>query len=318
MLVFAADFLVRGSVSLAQRLNVHSLIIGLTVVAFGTSAPELLVGIDAVLTDVPTLALGNVVGSNIANIWLVLGVPAVIAPMACNAPKFTRNMMIMLASTFAFIALAFTGVFDWRSGLLLLVLLAGFIRYTGRRTDDAIDYEKVLAEIEGVPDEPDSKNVAITLIVSGIIGLVVGAHILVQGSVEIARDLGVSEALIGLTLVAIGTSLPELVTAIVAALRGHCDVAFGNVIGSNIFNLLGIIGVSSLIGRIPVPDFFLEVDLWVMALAALSLLPFALMRRHIGRKSGIAFCLAYAGYITWLANGAHGSANLHGMWMIVG
>lgn len=318
LLVFAADFLVRGSVSLAQRLNVHSLVIGLTVVAFGTSAPELLVGIDAVLTDAPTLALGNVVGSNIANVWLVLGVPAVIAPMACNAPKFTRNMLIMLAATGAFIALAYTGAFEWWSGVILLVLLAGFIRYTGRRTESAIDYEMVLAEIEGVPDEPDSKNVAIALIAGGIIGLVVGAHILVQGSVEIARDMGVSEALIGLTLVAIGTSLPELVTAIVAALRGHCDVAFGNVIGSNIFNLLGIIGVSSLIGTIPVPDFFLEIDLWVMALASLSLLPFALMRRHIGRKSGIAFCLTYVSYIVWLAGSAHGYGGTHGMWMIVG
>lgn len=317
-MVFAADFLVRGSVSLAQRLNVHSLVIGLTVVAFGTSAPELLVGIDAVLTDVPTLALGNVVGSNIANVWLVLGVPAVVAPMACNAPRFTRNMMIMLASTGAFIALAYTGSFEWWSGLLLLTLLVAFIHHTSRNSNNGIDYEKVLAEIEGVPDEPDSKNIAITLITGGIIGLIVGAHILVQGSVEIARELGVSEALIGLTLVAIGTSLPELVTAVVAALRGHCDVAFGNVIGSNIFNLLGIIGVSSLIGKIPVPQFFLDVDLWVMALASLTLLPFALMRRHIGRKSGIAFCLAYASYITWLASSTHGTASAHGMWMIVG
>lgn len=303
LLVFAADFMVRGAVSMAQRLGIHTLVIGLTVVAFGTSAPELLVGVDAVATGAPTLALGNVVGSNIANVWLVLGLPAVIAPMMCNAPRFTHNMIIMLASTALFIGLAYTGAFTWWSGLVLVGLLATFVFFSARRVEATIDYEQVLAEIEGVPEKPDSFRLSAGLVVAGLAGLIIGAHILVQGSVSIAREFGISEAVIGLSLVAIGTSIPELVTAIVAALRGHCDVAIGNVIGSNIFNLLGIIGVSSMVGTIPVPTRFTELDLWIMAAASLTLLPYAVFKFRIGRTSGALFTIAYFSFIAYLASG---------------
>ncbi|MCH8862261.1 MAG: calcium/sodium antiporter [Proteobacteria bacterium] len=306
LLVFAADFMVRGSISLAQRMGVSTLIIGLTVVAFGTSAPELVVGVDAVLTGVPTLALGNVVGSNIANIWLVVGFPAVVVPFMCNAKRFTHNMMIMLFSTAVFIGFAFTGVFTYWTGLVLLAMLAGFIYFTSRQREDRETLERVLCDMEGLPEKPDSYRVSWALIIGGLIGLVVGAHILVQGSVVIAREMGVSEAVIGLTLVALGTSIPELVTAVVAAARNHCDVAIGNVIGSNIFNLLGIIGVSSQLGDIPVPEGFLKFDLWVMALASLTLLPYAVFGRRIGRLSGLMFCGAYLAYITVVASGASG------------
>lgn len=311
LLVFAADFMVRGSISLAQRMGVHTLIIGLTVVAFGTSAPELVVGVDAVLTGVPTLALGNVVGSNIANIWLVVGFPAVVVPFMCNAPRFTHNMMIMLFSTAVFIAFAFMGVFNHWIGLVLLAMLVGFIYFTSRHREEQDVLKQVLCDMEGVPDEPDSYSVSWALIIGGLVGLVAGAHILVQGSVVIAREMGVSEAVIGLTLVALGTSIPELVTAVVAAARNHCDVAIGNVIGSNIFNLLGIIGISSQLGDIPVPDVFLKFDLWVMALASLTLLPFAMFGLRIGRWTGLAFCGAYLAYITIVASGASGMAVTH-------
>lgn len=311
LLVFAADFLVRGSVSLAQRLGVHTLVIGLTIVSFGTSAPELLVGIDAVLTGAPTLALGNVVGSNIANILLVVGLPAIMAPMMCSSSRFKHNMVALLISTAAFIAIACSGTFTPLSGALLLVMLIGFLFYVSRKLEDTVDFDELLSDIEGVPDEPDDFGVSIALVVGGLAGLAVGAHLLVTGSIEIARDFGVSEALIGLTLVAVGTSLPELVTSIVAAVRNHCDVAVGNVIGSNIFNLLGIIGVSSMIRKIPVPDAFLRFDLWVMAGATLLLLPYALMHRRIGRRSGVVFCLLYAAYLYILASGIGGIGALH-------
>lgn len=311
MLVFAADFLVRGSVSLAQRMGVHTLIIGLTVVAFGTSAPELVVGIDAVLTGVPTLALGNVVGSNIANIWLVVGFPAIVAPFLCSAPRFTHNMMVMLASSVVFIAFAFTGVFTYWMGLILLTMLIGFIYYISRQQNDPDALKKVLCDIEGVPEKPDSYTISWALILGGLVGLVTGAHILVQGSVVIAREMGVSEAVIGLTLVALGTSIPELVTAVVAAVRNHCDVAVGNVIGSNIFNLLGIIGVSTQLGDIPVPEAFLKFDLWVMLLASLTLLPYAVFGRRVGRRSGFLFCGAYVTYIFMVASSSSRTENLH-------
>jgi cation:H+ antiporter len=297
LLIFAGDFMVRGAVSVAQRLGVPTLLIGLTIVAFGTSAPELVVGIDAVLSGVPALALGNVVGSNIANIWLVLGVPAIIAPMVCHAAKFTQNMMVMLGVTVIFMALAFTGIITLASGLVLLILLLAFLYHSGKRAQEAPDYETLLVDIEGVPDKTDSPFLSIVLIIGGIIGLVLGAHLLVDGSVVVARKLGVSEAVIGLSLVAFGTSVPELATSIVAAIKKECDVAIGNVIGSNIFNLLGIIGVSSMFGNIPVAAHFTQVDLWVMLGASLTLLPFALYKWRIGRRAGFVFCTLYGLYI---------------------
>lgn len=301
MLVFAGDFLVRGSVSTAERLGVPALLIGLTIVAFGTSAPELFVGVSAVLEQAPTLALGNVVGSNIANILLVLGVPAILAPMTCHAPRLNRNVAIMLGATALFIGLAFTGGFAaWQAGLLLATL-AAFLLYSGMRAksdpeaaQEILDFEEEIGEVH------DRPLAAAAFILGGLVGLVLGAHMLVDGSVVVARSLGVSEAVIGLTLVAIGTSLPELATSVAAALRCHCDVAVGNVVGSNIFNLLAITGVASLFGTIPVPDSFLRVDLWVMMAASLALLPFTLTRGTITRFSGALLLLAYGGYMSWL------------------
>ena len=306
VLVYAGDFLIRGSVSLARRLDIPPIIVGLTVVAFGTSAPELMVGIDAVITGVPTLALGNVVGSNIANVWLVIGLPAVIAPMICKAPRFTHNMVGMIFATLVFIALAFYGPFTALTGGFLLIGLFIFLYLSSRKDKSSGGYQAILHDIEGLPQKPDTFRFSMLIIVLGLLGLSFGAHFFVQGAVEFAVMLGVSEAVIGLTLVAIGTSIPELVTAIAAALRKQCDVAMGNVLGSNIFNLFGIIGVSSLVGDIPVPEGFLKFDLWVMLAAALTFVPFALFKRNVGRHSGVFFLIAYALYIIFLAQGASG------------
>jgi cation:H+ antiporter len=307
LLVFAGDFLVRGSVSASQRLGVPTLLIGLTVVAFGTSAPELVVGVDSVLIGVPTLALGNVVGSNIANIWLVLGIPALIMPMVCTAPKFTHNMMIMLGVSLIFIGFASGGVINWQIGLIFLALLALFLFYSGRRAKGEVNYEDMLAEIDGVPEQPDSLSKALMLVLAGLVGLAIGAHLLVTGAISVARELGVSEAVIGLTIVAIGTSIPELVTSIVAAVRRQCDVAIGNIIGSNIFNILGILGVSSLVGDIPVPADFMGFHFWVMIIASLSLLPFAVYRWPISRVTGAVFTTAYIAYIYMLSDSGQSS-----------
>ncbi len=312
LLLFAGDFLVRGAVSLAQRFGVPTLIIGLTIIAFGTSAPELVVGVDAVLTDAPTLALGNVVGSNIANILLVIGIPAFIAPMTCSAPKMGRNMIIMIAAGVIFFFMASSGAITSSNGLLLLTLLICFLLFSAFQGKKSKGDAELIAEYEELAEEPVSYGKAAFLIIIGLVGLSFGADLLVSGSVNVARSLGVSEAVIGLTLVAIGTSLPELVTAIVAAVRGHCDVAVGNVIGSNIFNTLGIMGVASLFGDIPVPDSFIEFDLWIMLGASLLLIPYYKTRKHVGKLSGLIMILMYGGYMYYLTQSAD-SASAMGM-----
>lgn len=308
LLVFAGDYLVRGAVSLAQRAGISKLIIGLTVVAFGTSAPELVVGIDAVLKGSPTLALGNVVGSNIANILLVVGLPAMIAPMSCDAPRLGRNLLIMLVATALFIGLAHNGSFGFQEGAILFVSLVLFLVYSGMRAKHVPCALEQQEEFDEIQETPDSYKLATLMLLGGLIGLGVGADWLVIGAQEIARDFGVSEAVIGLTLVALGTSLPELVTAMVAAVRGHCDVAVGNVIGSNIFNLLGIMGITAMVGRVPVPNSFLEVDLWVMLAASMLLIPFCKLRSRIGKVSGIALVGMYIGYMVYLAHSDESAA----------
>jgi len=312
VLLFAGDFLVRGAVSLAQRFGVPTLVIGLTIIAFGTSAPELVVGVDAVLSGAPTLALGNVVGSNIANILLVIGIPAFIAPMTCNAPRMGRNLMIMLGASGVFIFMASSGTITASHGLILLILLACFLLYSGLRGKKDQTTEGVDLDFDEIEDKPDSYGKAVFFVIAGLVGLTIGAELLVGGSVTVARSWGVSEAVIGLSLVAIGTSLPELVTAVVAAVRGHCDVAVGNVIGSNIFNLLGIVGVSSLFGNIPVPPSFLEVDLWIMLGASLLLLPYRHLKSNVGKISGGAMLLFYIVYMYYLTS-SHESAAAMGM-----
>lgn len=304
LLVVAGDFLVRGAVSLAQKAGISTLVIGLTIVAFGTSAPELVVGIDAVLKGSPTLAIGNVVGSNIANSLLVVGLPAVFAPMTCAAPRLGRNLAMMMFATIIFMGFAQTGVFEWTQGLVLLVLLGLFLGYSGMRANNSSSAISGMDEIEAVQDNPISYRKSWIMVLGGLTGLIIGADMLVAGSIELARAFGVSEALIGLTLIALGTSLPELVTALVAAARGHCDVAVGGVIGSNIFNLLGIIGVSSLFGDIPVPDSFVTFDLWVMFAAGIMLILFTKMRAMSGKFAGVVMVMLYSGYIIHLAHSA--------------
>lgn len=303
LLVVAGDVLIRGAVSLAQSWGVSKLVIGLTVVAFGTSAPELVVGIDAALMGVPTLALGNVVGSNIANVLLVIGVPALFFPFFCNDTEVRKNLLIMLGGTVLFMLLCLTGPLGFWQGQLMMGLLIGFLVYSFKHAGSSSEVAKhAYEDIDELPDEPLPCSKSVIFLVLGLGGLMFGAHILVDGAVVIARGFGVSEAVIGLTIIAIGTSLPELVTAIMAARHGHGDVAVGNVIGSNLFNLYAIMGATALTAPVPIPQSFLEFDLWVMLGASLLLLPFVIWKIQVSKLIGGVFAGTYLAYLYMVGN----------------
>ncbi|MFN3823354.1 MAG: calcium/sodium antiporter [Pseudorhodobacter sp.] len=297
LLVLAGDALVRGAVNLSLRLGIPALVVGLTVVAFGTSAPELLVSVQAVRLGAPDIALGNVVGSNIANILLVLGVPALIATIHSAGLGLGRGFVTMLAATALFIVVSLFGPITWKHALILLVGLVLMLwdNYRTAMAHRASEAANGTEDLEGA-DPSMAWWKIICFLVVGLIGLPLGADFLVDGASNIARAMGISEMVIGLTLVAVGTSLPELATSVIAAFKKQAEVAMGNVIGSNVFNLLGIIGVAGLVGPIPVPEAMLGRDLWVMAGVSLLLVPFLLGRFNITRGVGVLFLLGYAGY----------------------
>ncbi len=304
LLFLGGDFLVRGAVALANRLGVSTLVIAITVVAFGTSLPELLVSLNAALKGAPSIAIGNVVGSNIANVLLVLGLPAIVAPLQSER-SIGRDTMVMIGATILFIALAFTGEFTWPQGLVLLACLAAFLGYSYRvatsDTKAAQDYQE---ELDSFETGAKSALMLAGFIVGGLVALLVGSRLLIAGAVNLATEFGVSQAVIGLTLVAFGTSLPELVTSLVAIVRRHGDVAIGNVLGSNLFNILGVMGITAVVVPIPVPAPILHFDVWVMLAAAIVLLPFALHWIRLGRTFGLIFFTCYLAYI---------AAQFHGM-----
>lgn len=300
ILLLAGDALVKGAVNLSLRLGVPALIVSLTIVAFGTSAPELLIAIQAITEGVPGIALGNVVGSNTANVLLVLGIPALLATLHTSECSTRKSYVQMLIASVLFIVLCFFGPITWWHGLILLSGLA-FMIFTALM--DAKSHRKSCKgladqedDVEGADPQLPGWRIAMFLVL-GMIGLPLGASLLVDGSVNIARTFGMSETVIGLTLVAVGTSLPELATTVVAAIRRQADVALGNVIGSNMFNLLAITGVASLVGPIPVDPGFLRFDLWIMLGASLLLLPFVFFRQDITRGWGIALSALYVIYI---------------------
>ena len=304
ILLLAGDALVKGAVNLALRLGVPALIVGLTIVAFGTSAPELLISVQAVLADAPGIALGNVVGSNTANVLLVLGVPALLTGLATSDCDTRKSYVVMLAASVLFVGLAFTGGFTWWSGLILLGALAlvlgeNFVEARAHHADHTA--AEAAEELEGADPEMAWWKIW-GFLALGLVGLPLGATLLIDNASAIARMYGVSETVIGLTLIALGTSLPELATTVMAGFRRQADVALGNVIGSNMFNLLAIIGITSLIGDVPVTAEFLTLDLWVMLGASLVLVPFVLLRRDLTRLWGVALTAAYVVYVLALLN----------------
>lgn len=291
ILILAGDALVRGAVNLALRLGITPLVVSLTVVAFGTSAPELIIAIQAALEGAPGIAYGNVIGSNIANVFLVLGVPAALVAITPEAAKSRRSYMMMMLATAAFlVSCAFGGLTFWHGvGFLLFLSFILYDTVQGASADAAGEVEDLDTDITGT-------WIAIFLLL-GLVGLPLGAELLIRGGVGIAAAFGMPEAVIGLTIVAIGTSLPELATTIAAAYRRQADVAIGNVIGSNIFNILSIMGVVSLFGALPVPPGIMMLDLLVMLAAALALIPFVYGAVSLTRPIGVAWVLGYAIYI---------------------
>ena len=302
VLIIAGDILVRGSVGVAQRLGIPNLVIGLTIVAFGTSAPELVISLQAALEGSGGIAIGNVVGSNIANVLLVLGLPALIAATPCGEDGATRNAVFMVAISIVFIVLCFLSPIGLISSVILLGLLALFlgnsaltaIKHRRKSKADGSKDDETLEDVDGVPD---SMVVAGAYILLGLVGLPLGAHFTINGATAVAFAWGVSDAVIALTVIAIGTSLPELATTVMAALRQHGAVAIGNVIGSNIFNLLAIIGITAAVVPIHVPGEILLLDIWVMMVCVLLLLALAASRFCLGKKSGFVMCAAYGLYI---------------------
>lgn len=299
LLAVGGDILVRGAVGIAGRLGVSPLLAGLTIVGFGTSTPELVTSLFAAFDGAPGIAVGNVVGSNIANILLILGVSALILPLAIDPAAFRRDGLALVVATFASLAAVLLGFLSRPIGFALLALLIAYIvwayRSERRHPDpEAAMHEHVAAE---VTSQGMGLTAALGLAAAGIIGTIIGARLLVDSAIEIARDFGVTETVIGLTVVAVGTSLPELVACVIAALRRHADVALGNIIGSNIYNTLGILGVTAIVHPIAVPPEIASFDIWVL-LGTTALLGLFLRTGWVLKRwEGAVFLVLYTGYV---------------------
>ena len=309
LLYYGAEWLVKGSSSLARALGVSPIIIGLTVVAFGTSAPELVVSLVSSIKAKSMIAVGNVVGSNICNIALILGLASVFQPLTCHRSVIVRDMPIMLGVSVLLFVLSLDSELSRLDGA---ILFAGILAYTGfnyrlaRREAGSGPDPGAAGVIPGVEDIGfiESRSRQILLVLVGIAGVVGGAELVVDSAVVIMTALGVSEKFIGLTIVAFGTSLPELATSVVAAMRKEMDISIGNLVGSNVFNILSVLGLASLLRPIPIPGGFFESGLWIDYLVMLftSALPWLLMLRTptLGRRSGAALLACYVGYLAYL------------------
>ena len=293
-----ADYLIKGAVAVAARFNISPLVVGLTIVALGTSLPELVVCVRAALEGASGIAVGNVVGSNIANILLILGAGAIMCPITANRTHFIRDSAIMIGATALFIGVAFTGSFGSISGMIMFALLIAFLFFSytqGKK--HGMDDLSMLDLDEAVPESLVPPLVAAFWVIGGLVAVAFGADLLVNGATTIARSIGVSEEVIGLTMVAVGTSLPELATVAAAAAKRQTDLIVGNVMGSNIFNILGVMGVTAMVTDVPVSDQILSFDVWIMIAAAVLLVPFMLSGNALSKREGLVCVLLYVVYI---------------------
>ncbi len=300
LLLLGGEMLVRGAVDLARRLGVPPLVIGLTIVAYGTGAPELLVSLEASFAGSPGIAIGNIVGSNIANILLIVGCSALISPIVCTHGSINFNGLMMLGATALFVVLGYSGAITPWDALPMLAILIAFTLYSyisSGKSPEAVAEAEADLDADGFHGIPVSRSKASAILLAGLVCVALGSHMLVMGAVDIARSFGISEATIGLTLVALGTSLPELATAVVAAYRRHSDVALGNVVGSNIFNILGIMGIVPLFGALDVPAAVVNFDFWVMLGATAVFVGMTAFCVKIGRLMASIFLLGYLAYI---------------------
>lgn len=299
LLLIAGDALVSGAASLAIKFKLSPLLIGLTIIAFGTSAPELFVSIKAAFNGTPGIAIGNVVGSNIANILLVLGLPSILYAMDADNNDVRRNVKVVMLASLIFAALTLTGRLVWWHGAILFSGIVMFLYFEASKSRNArkngeYDYSEIEDEIDSAPKR--GWKIAL-FILFGIIGLPLGADLLVEGASDIAHDFGISEAAIGLSVVALGTSLPELAAVFSSVRRKESDLAIGNILGSNLFNMLAVMGATSLIHPVRVDDIIIHQDIWIMLSVTVMLLFVILFLKKISKLTGIIFTTLYVLYI---------------------
>ncbi|HPT46238.1 MAG TPA: calcium/sodium antiporter [Candidatus Rifleibacterium sp.] len=299
LLTTAADWLVRGASSLARRLGVSSLVIGLTVVAFGTSMPEFVVSIDASMAGNSGIAVGNVVGSNIFNIAFILGIAALIQPITCSRTVIRRDVPVMIMVAALMWYLSLDGLISRVEAAVFFALLVIYTVYSYVKARGEVPPEEATSAGEPETAVPMSLKGEIWLIFVGLVAMIAGSKLLLQGSVAIAKNAGISDEVIGLTLIAAGTSLPELATSVVAALRGQSDIAIGNVVGSNIFNILGILGLAGMILPLDVSQHMASIDCPYMFVVSLACLPIMRSGFSISRFEGVLLLASYVLY-TWI------------------
>lgn len=309
-LLIGGELLVRGAVRLAEKAGVTPLIVGLVIVGFGTSTPELMTSVEAAMAGSSAIAWGNIVGSNIVNVLVILGVAALITPVALRGGNLLRDTGVCVAASLGLVAL---GATRWHGAWVGLAMVAALVVYVVRCYRDeqvvaadvvhtaAFDRQQALEITDtALHQQQESWWKPALLLLAGLALLMLGARFLVSGAIDLARIAGLSEAVIGLTIVAIGTSLPELVTSVVAARRGEAEIAFGNVVGSNIYNILGIGGVTMIVSPAAIPATLFPVDLVVMAAAAVAVLIVSLAWKRFGRATGMILMLGYAAYVAML------------------
>lgn len=299
LLTVGGEALIRGSLAAAKRLGVSPLLSGLVIVGFGTSAPELVVSVNAAVEGRPDIAIGNVVGSNIGNILLILGICALITPLAVKPLALRRDAVTVVAASILFLVLVGGSALGRPDAAIFLVALVMYLAwaYWTERFHAAPSAEVHKAEGNELSAMPKTVLWIGVAVVLGLLLLIGGSRVLLTGAVGIAEHYGISEAVIGLTLVAVGTSIPELSISVIAAIRRHADVAVGNILGSNIFNLLGILGLSALLQPLPVSDRILQFDQWVMLGASFILLIFLYTGRRLSRVEGGILLIGYGAYI---------------------
>jgi cation:H+ antiporter len=316
LLALGGELLVRGAVQAAERLGVSPLLIGLTLVGFGTSTPELVTSVQAALIGSPGIAVGNIVGSNIANILLILGVSALIFPVAVASSALKRDGMLVAATAAAMVGVGLFWSLDRLVGVAFVAGLVGYLVFAYRQEmvtakggehtaayERAEAFEELHEPVLNPPQERLRKRdlaLPILLALAGLVLVVLGGRFFVNGAVTMARGFGISETVIGLTIVAVGTSLPELITSVIAALRKHADVALGNILGSNIYNILGIGGLTALIAPTPVPAEIARFDAPLMLAASVLLLALARTGWRIGRREGALLVAGYVAYVWWI------------------
>ncbi|AFX98840.1 sodium/calcium exchanger family protein [Candidatus Endolissoclinum faulkneri L2] len=299
LLLVGAEIMIKGAVAFAQRINISSHIVGLTVIGFGTSTPELFVSFKAAINCLPGIAIGNVIGSNIANILLLIGIVGMISPFLCNSVNIRRDGIILIIGTMIFVGISINNsiIERWHGAIMVTILLV-YLFYCYReeqRQNNDLSTEKVEKS-----DFLITKGWCIFLYMSGgLIAVLAGARFLLDGAVSIANHIGISETVIGITIVAVGTSLPELATTIVAALHRHNNLALGNIIGSNIFNTMGIIGITALVNPLPVPQDVTILNLWFMLSVTILFIAMAIVLPKFNRTWAMVFLTTYVIFIIY-------------------